>query len=183
MAGRSISVPTNFIIIGTDGRLPVPNASLRRLVSALKLAPTYVAVISESSHAPKSFLMAVTHINPLWLFYDWYGPTNLNKEFDHRCHCDAPVKTMPLFTVLQYLKQYTRSFDFRCFRVMWIEGNKLQEREHFGEHRDMDVLRWAKHWKHWSIVTLSAVLVLARERFFVQDILKKWIPRVDWSCW
>lgn len=139
MAGDSISGATDFVIISTTGRHVVLNISFSEHFNALKFIPARLLVMTESSRVLNTFPNPVQRDSLLHLMFHQDVPIHLNEKFDHRRHVDAPVVTLPPFSVFEYLKRYTICFDVGCIYHTKIDGNKLQVWDRFGERLDTAV--------------------------------------------
>lgn len=126
MARHCILGTTDPVIICTGAPPEVPHMSLSHPVSAFKFFPTCVPVMSESIHAPDTFLIPVKWDGPLRSTYDKDVSTHPSEKLDHCCLPEAPVLTPPPFSVFENLRQYPTCSDAGLFCGMQTNRNGLK---------------------------------------------------------
>lgn len=139
---------TDSVIISTGGLLVVPDTSFRQPVLAFEFIPTRDTVMCELSRLPNIFPPLVMRKNLLRPSCDRDVLTHLNEEFHYRCPRDAPIVSLPPFSLFEYLERYQVCFDVERFHRMPTDGDELQMRYHLGECCNMAVTGWSK-WQVW----------------------------------
>lgn len=74
----------------------------------------------------------------------------MNEHLDHRRNRDAAARSELLFSMIDYIAQYSQYLDGRRYQEMLQQGDVRTFWDETGRQRETMLSAWRRRWNHWG---------------------------------